>query len=594
MIVRENKAKGTKFLGCSRFPKCRGTRPYVNSKSNIQPIAQRDLKTIDKPSKYQSDFFNAIEKLAEGAEGHLMLKAGAGTGKTTTEEHAIAMLKKLRPNDSIIYLVYNAHNRKEAQEKGLPALTTHQKFLQDLASFLGRRPKIDDKKVYNIVKQLLEQNANNEAQAMGLSFADFQQYVKTRIQQSFWQVSITCQIVSKVKNTCSPTNDETLIKICDRFQIELNGSQDEIFEMVRDALKANNELLDVIDFDDMLYLVWKLKAPVKKFDWVFGDEVQDWNRLQIELIQKSVTENGHIIVVGDEFQSMYGFRGADLESMNRLQQALNAQVMPLSISYRCAKSHVALVNKLFSHIKFEEFENAKDGQILEMSQAKMMGTLEEGDLVLCRTNAPLVEPVFSLIRQGKKAVIRGRDIGQGLVNLMNKFNEDSVINMLAKLNEYAAKEMAKLIAAEKNSQAQALDDKVLTLIALSDGCDRTWEVEKKIEEVFSDKKQGIMFSTVHRAKGDEAENVYILKPDQMPHPMAKSCWELQQEQNILYVALTRSKNKLVFVGAPAPTVFTGQEIEEIEQQEKIEEPKEEPKQTLNVKSEIKQVPVCPF
>lgn len=56
-----------------------------------------------------------------------------------------------------------------------------------------------------------------------------------------------------------------------------------------------------------------------------------------------------------------------------------------------------------------------------------------------------------------------------------------------------------------------------------------------------------MLSTIHKAKGLEAERVFILKPDLMPHPKAKRGWEIDQENNLRYVAITRSKRELYLV-----------------------------------------------
>jgi superfamily I DNA/RNA helicase len=52
---------------------------------------------------------------------------------------------------------------------------------------------------------------------------------------------------------------------------------------------------------------------------------------------------------------------------------------------------------------------------------------------------------------------------------------------------------------------------------------------------------------VHRAKGLEAKNVFILKPELLPHPMAKQPWQQEQERNIKYVAFTRALESLQFI-----------------------------------------------
>ena len=405
MVERKRKSDGQPFWGCSNFPRCRGI-------VNINFGASRQLKSIPNPSSYQKKIFEGVETLIHknvfGDKKHLIVSAGAGSGKTTTEEHVVGIIRKHNPKASVIYMVYNKHVQVEAQQKGLPAATTHSKFYQDLISYVGKKPKLKEDKVKEIVESLIPETTFNE---------------------EGWIVSIVCQIVSKVKNTLAPWNDESLANICDKFGIEINGAQDKIFDFVRQTMELNNKQLDVIDFDDMMYLVWKYKMPVKQYDWVLGDEVQDWNRLQIELVLRSVKPNGHILVVGDKHQSMYGFRGADINAMSNLQEALDAYELPLSISYRCGKKHVDMVNTLFPEIPFEKWNNAKDGTIEQMSSNRMMGEVKDKDLVLCRTNAPLVRPCFALIRRGIKATIRGRDIGKGLVNLIEKFEKCIRLNI---------------------------------------------------------------------------------------------------------------------------------------------------------------------
>jgi superfamily I DNA/RNA helicase len=61
------------------------------------------------------------------------------------------------------------------------------------------------------------------------------------------------------------------------------------------------------------------------------------------------------------------------------------------------------------------------------------------------------------------------------------------------------------------------------------------------------KPEGTLLSSVHRAKGLEAKRVFILRPDLMPHPKAKSAWEKGQEANLEYVAITRAIEELVYV-----------------------------------------------
>ena len=81
-------------------------------------------------------------------------------------------------------------------------------------------------------------------------------------------------------------------------------------------------------------------------------------------------------------------------------------------------------------------------------------------------------------------------------------------------------------------------------------CQNIDELQDIISRLFDDKESGnsIMLSTVHKAKGLEAENVYIICPELLPfRHKNQQLWEIQQENNLAYVAITRAKNRLVYV-----------------------------------------------
>ena len=93
-------------------------------------------------------------------------------------------------------------------------------------------------------------------------------------------------------------------------------------------------------------------------------------------------------------------------------------------------------------------------------------------------------------------------------------------------------------------------DKIECIEAIADGCEDVDEVLEKLDDLFTDTKSGnvITLSTVHKAKGLEADNVFILLPDCLPMKRkGQQLWELEQEMNLKYVAITRAKKKLVWV-----------------------------------------------
>ncbi len=77
------------------------------------------------------------------------------------------------------------------------------------------------------------------------------------------------------------------------------------------------------------------------------------------------------------------------------------------------------------------------------------------------------------------------------------------------------------------------------------------QVRGRIKAMFGKVEDGverIRLSTVHRAKGLEAQRVWVLRPDLMPHPMARQDWAVEQERNLIYVAVTRAIGELYWVG----------------------------------------------
>jgi superfamily I DNA/RNA helicase len=150
---------------------------------------------------------------------------------------------------------------------------------------------------------------------------------------------------------------------------------------------------------------------------------------------------------------------------------------------------------------------------------------------------------MSLLRRGKRARIAGRDIGKNLTIIVNKQKARSIDDLIEKLQAWAARETHKLALAKREKDIEAVNDKLETLITLTDGCDSLADLIDRIEALFTDDGLGadgiITCSSVHKAKGLEAKRVFVL-------------WNTmrdgnQEEKNIQYVAITRAKQELVYV-----------------------------------------------
>jgi ssDNA-binding Zn-finger/Zn-ribbon topoisomerase 1 len=517
MAVRTRKSDGKQFYGCRMFPACNGTRDIDWNKTVT--VEQVVTSTEHKWSHLQIAIFNKIPKLADSC--HLVVEALAGTGKTTT----IAQSTKLLPREKkIVVLAFNRHNIPSIKEKvpeWVKVCTYHSLAFAGCRKVWGGDIVVDEDKVDHIIENILNR--------------DVYKYLFGTIRQ----------IVSLVKANLTGTSPEELLDIAGYYGIELNGDAEIVFATVAQVISRCAATTKVIDYDDMCWLPIVHNVQLEKYDYVYVDEAQDTNRNQMAIALASVSPTGHIIAVGDRYQSMYGFRGADANAIPNLINDLGAEVLPLSITYRNPQCVVDLVREKFPNIPLEG--TGKAGSITYTTDQQAIVMYKAGDMVLCRTNAPLVAPVFALIRNGIKATIRGRDIGKGLTSLIKKMKAKDLTDLIRKLGEYQNKEYSKLIAADKNSAAQALKDKVETIIALSDGVYAISELEERISTIFSDKVEGVVFSTIHRAKGLESERVFILHPELLPHPMAKKEWEKEQERNIEYVALTRTLSELIWV-----------------------------------------------
>ena len=318
----------------------------------------------------------------------------------------------------------------------------------------------------------------------------------------------------------------------------------------------------IIDFDDMCYMPAVSGVRMFQADWIFVDEAQDTNPVRRALARKMLKPTGRACFVGDTNQAIYGFTGADSDAIQQITNDFNCATMPLTITYRCPKKVVEMAHEVVSHIRAAE--TAPEGKVehveLECILPNKVGgyDLRPDDAVLCRNTKPLVKLAFALIRQGVACHVEGKDIGFGLLKLVDRFKAKTITAFRDKLVAWAEKEIEKLTAKGREIQAENLKDRVDTLLVMTDAhppAAYVTELRMRIATMFTDgeneAKPTVTLSTCHRAKGREWHRVFILGYRQyMPSRYARQEWQLQQEQNLQYVAVTRSKSELVLVNVP--------------------------------------------
>lgn len=301
-----------------------------------------------------------------------------------------------------------------------------------------------------------------------------------------------------------------------------------------------------IDGSDMLFLPVRNGWLRRMADDIIVDEAQDMNPTQLEMAIKVADR---AIVVGDDKQAIYAFRGADVDALDRLLRELDADELPLNVTYRCAKSIVREAQRLVPD--FEAGPDNAEGSVTTLDASKLTQTAAAGDFILSRVNAPLVPIAMQLLRSGKRTRIAGRDIGKGLRSLIRQMKARTVPELIKKIESWKEREIKRLDARfvgkmdspTYSTRRDGICDQADMLVSLTDGARNVSEVEDRIEALFTDDGLGqagmITCSSVHRSKGLEANRVFVL---------AETLRENNdEERNITYVAITRAKNELVYV-----------------------------------------------
>lgn len=491
-----------------------------------------------KPSRYQWDIF---DKIKDG-DGNIIVSAVAGSGKTTTLVWGATLI-----DTDGIFVAFNKHiaDELDTRLKGtrMFAKTVHALGKSSLSSVFGsNHPQVDTKKYFQLCREWIERNTKwsprdvQEAVPALKSLVDMcrLQLVDPSSHGDVWAVA---------NRHGYDVNNEIVAGVLP--VIEAGTSKDYYF-----LPNGSRKPAAVIDFVDMLWLPVMWDLPMQKYGWMFCDEAQDFSRLMQAVVKKAV--GGRVLLVGDRNQSIMGFAGADTKSFDTLKTEFNAVEFPLSICYRCPKSHVELAKQLVPEI--EPREDAPEGLITKCSKAEMYKNLKAGDMGICRLTAPLISACINSIKMGIPACVRGRDIGGQIVGTAKKiyklcktfseFSDNMAVYYLNESNRLAGKQDAE-------SRLQSLKDQIDAMDAIIEANPNITSVEalcKYIESLFSDDIKPIVFSTVHRAKGLEADRVFIISPKLMPLKYVDpESPQFQQELNIKYVAHTRAKKELFFV-----------------------------------------------
>lgn len=470
-----------------------------------------------------------------------MLEAVAGSGKTTT---LLTAIERMSGNIAVL-----AYNKKIAEEiKGklkardvthADAGTVHSFGLKTYRKSF-KHVKVDGNKLRNLVERMVSPiSPLTPYSSMIAKLVSLAKQRALGVSGQIRDVDAWCEIAHHF----------------DVFDTGRDGQRPPEDLIVRAAitlLEASNKCVDVIDFDDMVYLPLMLRLPFYRYGVVVVDEAQDTNPARRLMVKQLVKKDGRVIAVGDRHQAIYGFTGADNNSLDLIASEFNCIQMPLTTTHRCPKAVVSFAQQWVSHI--HAHNSAPEGVVGESTMEDFMlrKDLNKDSAVLCRNTKPLIALALSLIRNRIACKVEGRDIGANLKKLINRWRITSLVKLNEKLDAYLAKELARLSELKQDAKAQIVEDTVETIKVIIDQCLKEGktsvdDASKYIDDLFADDVSNVMvLSTIHKSKGREWERVFWLdRAGTCPSKWAKQQWMKDQERNLMYVAATRAKAELV-------------------------------------------------
>lgn len=490
------------------------------------------------PSQFQQAIFDFISN----GSGNGVVNAVAGSGKTTTIVEAVKLC-----SGAVLFCAFNKHIETELSRRLAKFRTTvktiHSIGYATLAARIGRM-RVDGDKLRHLTHMEGEQLWST------LKTADREGYESSDMTDALRQA------IHFVRATLCPRDEDRLASLVAFHGIDIPGGCSTNFaETVWSCVRASLDMVwdGIVDFDDMVFAPFALGFEPAKFDFVFVDEAQDLSAAQRWLVVNSVNDTGRIVAVGDPKQAIQGFAGADPESFDRLKAELSAVELPLSICYRCPPNHLKLAQQYVEQI--QPVEGRENGIVDSVKHDVMVSMIGAQDLIISRKTAPLVRLCLQLIARKRPAKIRGRDIGAGLARDVKSISEmrgfayrdfekscrewfDRKIKVLAKKGK-ATDELV-----------DAIKDRCEAVLACHSGseCSTATELAQHILGMFSDSDALITLSTIHRSKGLEADRVFIIAAERLPFfRKGMLDWQVEQEECIHYVALTRAKQEMYFV-----------------------------------------------
>ncbi len=308
------------------------------------------LKSSDIPAFLSDGLDEEQLKAVVESSGRSLIVAGPGSGKTRVITYKIAHLvsKGVKPENILLVTFTRAASREMIERarrasgsdlKGMLAGTFHHvcnHFLRKYSKAAGLKENftiLDREDSKDLIKhcrtELLEERRGINTSTLP----------SAGVLQSIYSYSVN--VLASLREAVARQNRKFI------------GSYDEIEEIWKRYVKEK-EGQNCLDYDDLLLKGLKLfsdtpeilRRESERFRWVLVDEFQDTNILQFKLVERLASVHGNLVVVGDDAQSIYSFRGARFENVYDFLDSKDSKIFKIQTNYRSTPQIVSLVNSI--------------------------------------------------------------------------------------------------------------------------------------------------------------------------------------------------------------------------------------------------------
>jgi F-box protein, helicase, 18 len=456
-------------------------------------------------------------RVVQSRARRLVVQAGAGAAKTTT----VCAYARQRPQARVLYLAFNKAIQLEASSKMPPNVTcrtTHSIAWRKAVELFGQRAA---QRVGNTYPSSVARMLGCNPLAATAALQAIQRWCGS-LDDRLGEVHLPQEIAARVEDP---------------------GAMVELARMVWLKMVERDESEVRLPHDGYLKLFQMDRPVLKGYDVIAVDEAQDLNPCTFDIVQR---QRASVVMVGDAAQAIYSFRGA----INAMALFDADERLPLTKSFRFGRGVAALANALLSQFKVE-FNQPLVGAG-QPQQTKLSVDTRKAFAVIARTNAVVFEEAVNFLALGRRYHFVGGSEGYKLEKILDVYHlsigERGLVRD-AYLRSFASfEELASLAEEAEDPELKHLVRVVLNyeheIPALIDEINARHVVMPKEAWAAFD---GVFFSTAHKSKGLEFDQVWLADDFMRFFEEGRELnveEVVQEEVNILYVALTRARTAL--------------------------------------------------